>query len=180
MKLFSHPGPSRHGSFNHAIAEFALDTPGEWTQGNLSRPLRRTVRPDPSRARDPKGAPFHPRSHSTARKSQRPTASYCASQLVGPAARHLKGWIDRVFRPGVAYEFWRRFGRRGAQRSAEGKDGPCVQHLQHPRSREIRVFGDPLETLWKNCIFGLCGVKNVRRRMFGVIVTSTASNAMHG
>jgi putative NADPH-quinone reductase len=39
--------------------------------------------------------------------------------------------------------------------------------------RERNVFGDPLETLWKNCIFGLCGVPNVHRRMFGVIVTST-------
>jgi NAD(P)H dehydrogenase (quinone) len=24
--------------------------------------------------------------------------------------------------------------------------------------REQMVFGDPLETIWKNCIFGLCGV----------------------
>ena len=40
--------------------------------------------------------------------------------------------------------------------------------------REKKVFGDPLETLWKNCIFGLCGVRNVHRKMFGVIVTSTA------
>lgn len=24
-----------------------------------------------------------------------------------------------------------------------------------PEEREMNVFGDPLETLWKNCIFGL-------------------------
>jgi hypothetical protein len=35
------------------------------------------------------------------------------------------------------------------------------------------VFGDPLETLWKNCVLGLCGVKNVHRRTFSVVVTST-------
>ena len=40
--------------------------------------------------------------------------------------------------------------------------------------REKKVFGDPLETLWKNCIFGLCGVRDVQRRTYGVIVTSTA------
>ncbi len=39
--------------------------------------------------------------------------------------------------------------------------------------RELRVFGDPLETLWKNCVFGLCGVKHVHRRMFTVVITSS-------
>ncbi len=40
--------------------------------------------------------------------------------------------------------------------------------------RELAVFGDPLgETLWKNCVFGLCGVEDVYRRTFGVVVTST-------
>ena len=42
-----------------------------------------------------------------------------------------------------------------------------------PAEREMKVFGDPLETLWRNCIFGLCGVKNFYRRIFSVIVTST-------
>jgi hypothetical protein len=35
------------------------------------------------------------------------------------------------------------------------------------------VFGDPLETLWKNCIFGLCGDARFERRMFGVLCTRT-------
>jgi hypothetical protein len=30
-----------------------------------------------------------------------------------------------------------------------------------------------MEILWKNCIFDLCGVKGVHRRMFSVVVTST-------
>lgn len=42
-----------------------------------------------------------------------------------------------------------------------------------PEEKEREVFTDPLEALWKNCIFGLCGVKNVHRRMFGVVVTSS-------
>jgi hypothetical protein len=42
-----------------------------------------------------------------------------------------------------------------------------------PEAREASAFGDPLETLWRNCILGLCGVKGFSRRMFGVIVTST-------
>ena len=39
--------------------------------------------------------------------------------------------------------------------------------------RERAVFGDPLETLWRNCIFGLCGVTDFHRRTFGVVVVST-------
>ena len=42
-----------------------------------------------------------------------------------------------------------------------------------PREVEMRVFGDPLESLWRNCILGLCGVTKIERRMFGVVVTST-------
>ncbi|MDD5648707.1 MAG: flavodoxin family protein, partial [Dehalococcoidia bacterium] len=42
-----------------------------------------------------------------------------------------------------------------------------------PQSREQAVFGDPLETIWKNCVFGLCGVDDFHRKNFGVIVTST-------
>jgi putative NADPH-quinone reductase len=42
-----------------------------------------------------------------------------------------------------------------------------------PARREQEVFGDSLERLWKDCIFSFCGVQTFRRRMFGVIVTST-------
>jgi NAD(P)H dehydrogenase (quinone) len=38
--------------------------------------------------------------------------------------------------------------------------------------RENNIFKDPLETLWKNCIFDLCGIKSFDRRMFRVVVTS--------
>jgi NAD(P)H dehydrogenase (quinone) len=86
----------------------------------------------------------------------------------------LKGWIDRVLRPGVAYRF------------VEGDQGEGVpvgllkarlaivfNTANTPDEREQKVFGNPLETLWKNCIFDLCGVRNVHRRTFTVVVTST-------
>jgi NAD(P)H dehydrogenase (quinone) len=82
----------------------------------------------------------------------------------------LKGWIDRVFCQGVAYEF--------------GEGGTVVQHLEGkkavvfttsntPRDLEMQLFGDPLENLWKNCIFGFCGVEDFHRRNFESIVLST-------
>ncbi len=87
----------------------------------------------------------------------------------------LKGWVDRVIRPGVAYEF-----REGDQGEGvpvgllKAKAAVIFNTSNTPRSRETAVFGDPLETLWKNCIFGLCGISTVHRRTFGVMVTSTA------
>jgi NAD(P)H dehydrogenase (quinone) len=86
----------------------------------------------------------------------------------------LKGWVDRVLRPGVAYTF------------AEGDkgDGVLIGLLKAsvvlvfntsntPAARELTMYGDPLETLWKNNMFVSCGVKSFYRKNFGVIVTST-------
>lgn len=86
----------------------------------------------------------------------------------------MKGWVDRVFRPGVAYEFQEGDAGEGVPRGLLKAGTAIVFNTSNtPEEREIGVFGDPLETLWKNCIFGLCGVKNFHRRMFGAIVTST-------
>jgi NAD(P)H dehydrogenase (quinone) len=86
----------------------------------------------------------------------------------------LKGWVDRVLRPGVAYRF--REGDAG-EGVPEGllKAGTAVVLVTSntPPDREAAVFGEPLDTLWRNCIFGLCGVRDVRLETFRVVVTST-------
>ena len=87
----------------------------------------------------------------------------------------LKGWVDRVFRPGVAYKFLEGDSGEGVPVGLLKARAAIVFNTSNtPPEREARVFGDPLETLWKNCFFGLCGVKTFYRRMFGVIVTSSA------
>ncbi len=86
----------------------------------------------------------------------------------------LKGWIDRVFRPGVAYRFQEGDEGEGVPEGLLRADTAIVFNTSNtPEEREMSAFGDPLETLWKNCIFGLCGVKNFYRRRFGIIATST-------
>jgi len=86
----------------------------------------------------------------------------------------LKGWVDRVFRPGVAYEFKEGDSGEGIPIGLLRAKAAIVFNTSNtPNEREMEVFGDPLETLWEDCIFGLCGVKNFYREMFGVIVTST-------
>lgn len=42
-----------------------------------------------------------------------------------------------------------------------------------PPEREQAVFGDPLELLWRNCVFQFCGVDTVVRRMFCTMAEST-------
>ncbi|MGO9147170.1 MAG: NAD(P)H-dependent oxidoreductase [Desulfomonilia bacterium] len=86
----------------------------------------------------------------------------------------LKGWIDRVFRPGVAYEFEEGDLGEGVSKGLlKAKTALVFNTSNTEAQREVQVFGDPLETLWKNCIFGLCGVQMFERRTFSIMVTST-------
>ena len=85
----------------------------------------------------------------------------------------LKGWIDRVIRPGIAYEF---------EEGDEGEGTPIgllkakialvFNTSNTSEERENRIFGDPLETIWRNCIFDFCGVKQFERKIFRIVVTS--------
>jgi putative NADPH-quinone reductase len=85
----------------------------------------------------------------------------------------LKGWIDRVLRPGVAYEFRGDDMGEGVPVGLLKAKAALVFNTSNTLpDREREVFGDPLETIWRNCIFGLCGVTNVHRTTFGVMVTS--------
>lgn len=85
----------------------------------------------------------------------------------------LKGWIDRVLRPGVAYEFKEDDSGEGIPIGLLKAEIALVFNTgDTPKEREIQVFGDPLEVLWKKCIFEFCGVKRFYRKLFGVIVTS--------
>lgn len=86
----------------------------------------------------------------------------------------LKGWIDRVFRPGVAYEFPPGIGAEGVPVGLlRAKAALVFNTSDTPWEREISDFGNPLETLWKNCVFGLCGVAAFERRVYGPMASST-------
>jgi len=86
----------------------------------------------------------------------------------------LKGWVDRVIRPGVAYEFQEGDSGEGVPRGLLKADCVIIFNTSNTEtSRERTIFGDPLEAIWRSCIFGLCGVPILYRRMFNVVVTST-------
>lgn len=87
----------------------------------------------------------------------------------------LKGWIDRVIRPGVAYKFVEGDNGEGVPIGLlKAKTAIVINTSNTDENREMEVFGDPLELIWKNCIFNLCGIENFKRKMFRVVVTSTS------
>lgn len=171
--ILGHPEP---GSFNHAIAGMVIKT----LQDNGHRVVFHDLygeRFDPLLpAREiPKDAPL-----------EAAIDNHCAEIAAadgivvihpnwwGQPPAILTGWVDRVIRPGVAYEFLENDSGEGVPRGLLRAKAALVFNTSNTdEERELKVFGDPLETIWKNCIFGLCGVENVCRRTFGIVVTST-------
>jgi NAD(P)H dehydrogenase (quinone) len=87
----------------------------------------------------------------------------------------LKGWIDRVFRLDTAYAYPSEVGYEGIPVGLlRARLAIVVNTSNTPAEREATAFGDPLETLWKNCVFGLCGVSRFVRRMYAPVSGSTA------
>jgi NAD(P)H dehydrogenase (quinone) len=89
-----------------------------------------------------------------------------------PAA--MKGWIDRVFRPGVAYSFKEDDKGEGVPIGLLRAQTAIIFNTSNTEpEREMRVFGDPLDQLWKRCILEFCGVRNIIRETFSIVITST-------
>lgn len=86
----------------------------------------------------------------------------------------LKGWMDRVLRSGVAYQFEEGDDGSGVPEGSLVAEVAIVFNTSNtPAEREMRVFGDPLERIWRDCVFDFCGIKNFYRKMFRVMVSST-------
>jgi NAD(P)H dehydrogenase (quinone) len=86
----------------------------------------------------------------------------------------LTGWVDRIMRPGVAYKFLEGDSGEGVPVGLlRARTALVLNTSNTPPERERSVFGDPLDSIWKRCVFGLCGVDDVRRVTFSVVVTSS-------
>ncbi len=86
----------------------------------------------------------------------------------------LKGYIDRVIRPPYAYDFPADSSGSGVPiEKLNGKYGIVYNTANTEAERENSYFGDPLENIWKKCVFGFCGVRKYHRRMFRVVADST-------
>lgn len=81
----------------------------------------------------------------------------------------LRGWQDRVLRQGKMY----RFTEQGVEGYLKGKRALVFTTSNTPRDIQMQVFGDPLEDLWKKCVFAFCGVTDFARRNFEPVNVST-------
>ncbi|HII98908.1 MAG TPA: NAD(P)H-dependent oxidoreductase [Methanoregula sp.] len=171
--IVAHP---REGSFNHAIADMAADTlrlaGHEVRFHDLYAEHFDPLLPDAEIARNaplPMGIAEHCREVSEA-----DGIVIVHPNWWGMPPAILKGWVDRILRPGIAYRFAETDTGDGVPDGLLNARAAVVFNTSNtPKAREQEIFGDPLERLWKDCIFSFCGVPIVRRRMFGVIVTST-------
>ena len=165
-------GHQRQGSFCHAIAQAAVDTlqsaGHEAIYHDLYAERFDPILPHEEIDKDARPSPVVQRHCEEVAAADGYVVVH--PNWWGQPPAILKGWIDRVFRQGVAYEF--------------GPDGGVIPHLSGktavvlttsntPRDIELELFGDPLENLWKTCIFGFCGVRSFWRRNFEPIVLST-------
>jgi NAD(P)H dehydrogenase (quinone) len=172
MVILAHPDG---GSFNHAVAAAAVETLKANGHGVDFHDLYKERFPAILPARE------IPRDVDLPRIIRRHCSEIGAADGIvivhpnwwGQPPAILKGWVDRVLRPGVAYTF------------AEGNsgDGELIGLLKAsavlvfntsntPAERELSLYGDPLESLWKNNMFISCGAKSFFRKNFGAIITS--------
>ncbi len=88
----------------------------------------------------------------------------------------LKGWVDRVLRENIAYTFSEGDSGGGLPIGLlKAKVGLVFNTSNTPEERENTVFGDPLQRIWKDCIFDFCGVTVFDRLIFRVVADSTSS-----
>ena len=85
----------------------------------------------------------------------------------------LKGWIDRVFRLEVAYNLPGEVGKGMPQGLLRAEVALVFTSSNTPALREIDLYGDPLQNIWENCVFRVCGVTKFFRKNFAVMATST-------
>ena len=83
------------------------------------------------------------------------------------------GWVDRVLRPGRAYNFVPD-GKGDAKPVGllKARVAMVFNTANTPQEKEEELFGDPLEVHWRKVVFGLCGVTNVYRRNFSSVIVS--------
>jgi putative NADPH-quinone reductase len=171
--ILGHPNP---GSFNHAIAETAADTlrsnGHEVIVHDLCLEKFPAALEAPELKRDAQLDPVIARHIQEITNADGIIIVHPNWWGMPPAV--LKGWVDRVLRMGVAYRFVANDKGEGVPVGMlKARRAIVFNTANTPETREQEVFGDPLEGLWKKCIFDLCGVKDVRRRTFTVVIIST-------
>ncbi len=172
LVILAHPKP---GSFNHAIAEAVVNTLEQLGHSGFFHDLYAEGFDPVLPPEEVPGDEVDP----VVREHCEQLTTVDGIIIVHPnwwgmPPAILKGWVDRVVRPEVAYRFEEGDSGEGVPVGLLNAKAAIVFNTSNtPEYREQEVFGDPLENLWKTCIFELCGVKEFHRKNFSVVVTST-------
>jgi NAD(P)H dehydrogenase (quinone) len=171
--ILAHPYP---GSFNHAIFRTVCAVLDRRGVAACAHDLY-AERFDPVLTADELGSD----------RSSDPLVNRYAAELIGsdllffihpnwwgqpPAI--LKGYIDRVIRPPYCYDFPP--GDTGGglpEGKLKGKCGVVFNTSNTEKEREDNYFQDPLERIWRQCVFGFCGVESYYRKMFRIVADSS-------
>ncbi|MCQ6562982.1 NAD(P)H-dependent oxidoreductase [Paenibacillus mendelii] len=181
MNISAILGHPNKGSFNHAIAETIVETlrnNGHWVnfhdlyEENFN-PVVTSEELESSKSHDPLVE-----THCDEIKQAEGIVIVHPNWWGQPPAM-LKGWIDRVIRPGVAYRFDEEDNGGGLPTGLlKARIGVVFNTSNTLAEREVSIFGDPLENIWKSCVFEFCGVNRFDRRMYRVIADSTPEERM--
>ena len=180
MVILAHP---RSNSLNHALANQVVTS-----LAAAGRPVRfhdlyaerfdPVLRPDEAYTSGERASGVATASTDPVLQAHRIDVQACNGLVVvhpnwwGKPPAILAGWLDRVLVPGVAYQL------------AEGGGLPLpLVRLKHllvvntadtPTDREARVFGDPLDSIWRACVAPYVGDPRVERVTYAVVADSTA------
>ncbi len=91
----------------------------------------------------------------------------------------VKGWIDRVFLPEIAYTFEEDENEKTVIRGILKAQHAIVINTSNTTDElEEKIYKDPLETIWGNRVFKFCGIANFKRMNFQVIKDSDYNQRM--
>ncbi|MGL4943123.1 MAG: NAD(P)H-dependent oxidoreductase [Thermoguttaceae bacterium] len=169
VTILAHPSPT---SFNHAIAERVRDTLELRHERCVFHSLYAEsfdpVLPVGEETLDEAALPSNVRQF-VAEVREASGIVIVHPNWWGSPPAILRGWVDRVFRHGFAYNFT----ATGPVPHFTNKTVQVFTTSNTPRDIEMNLHGDPLETHWRKIVFGLCGCKSFERRNFEPVIMST-------
>lgn len=167
MKVLIVLGHPNSGSFNHALAE-ACNT--QITKNGHTVFFHDLYKEH-----------FNPLNHS----KDDDIAQYCSELTTsdgiimihpnwwGQPPAIVKGFLDRVFIPDVAYTFIHDANNKLITKGLLKAQIALVLNTSNTTQElEDNIYKDPLETIWKNRVFHFCGISNFKRINYSVMKDS--------
>jgi putative NADPH-quinone reductase len=171
--ILAHPSP---GSFNHAIAGAAAEAlRGVGCEVRMHDLYAEKFDPLFTAAELARDAVLPPEIEAHCREALEADAFvFVHPNWWSQPPAILRGWQDRVLRTGRAYRFVPD-GKGGGKPEGllRARAALVITTANTPQEKEVEFLGDPLDVHWRKVVFGLCGVRDVRRLVFSPVIVST-------